>query len=129
MALLHEIQNLCITSALIQHTVGDLRGTDAREVAPWQFLPGHLAQSPVQEAFQTGLITICKVFCLRIPQKSLFSHTDLRPGVPQFDFQTDLRFQLCQLFRLCLRRNDRDLILGIKGFHQRMHIVFIIGMG
>ncbi len=43
MALLHEIQNLCIASALIQHTVGDLRGADAGKVSPWEFLPGHLA--------------------------------------------------------------------------------------
>ena len=129
MALLHEIQNLRIASAFIQHTVSDLRGTDPRKISPGKFLPGYLAQSPVQETLQTVLITICDGFRLRLQQKSLFSHTDLRPGVPQFDFQTDLRFQLCQLFRLCLRGDDCDLFLGIKGLHQRMHIVFIIGMG
>ena len=129
MALLHEIQNLRIASALIQHTVSDLRGTDPRKISPGKFLPGYLAQSPVQETLQTVLIAIRD--CLRccLPQKNLFSHTNLRPGVLQFNLQTDLRFQLRQLFRLCLRGDDCDLLLGIKGLHQRMHIVFIIGMG
>ena len=27
----------------LEDTVGDLRGTDAGKVSPWEFLPGHLA--------------------------------------------------------------------------------------